>query len=69
MQARWDAGKVGCRPIPICLALFMGSRKNVKSDSAVDLPYMPRIVSEDAGKTWREEPPLGVTGKDDPFVM
>lgn len=21
--------------------------------------YMPRIVSEDAGKTWREEPPLG----------
>jgi len=47
----------------------MGSRKNVKSNSAVDLPYMPCIVSEDTGKTWREEPPLGVTGKDDPFAM
>lgn len=29
--------------------------------------YMPRIVSEDDGRTWREEPPLGVIGKEDPF--
>jgi len=50
-------------------SLSMGSIKDVKSNSAVDLPYMPRIVSEDAGKTWHEEPPLGVTGKDDPFAM
>lgn len=29
--------------------------------------YMPRIVSKDDGKTWREQPPLGTIGKDDPF--
>jgi len=30
--------------------------------------YMPRIVSEDDGKTWRELPPLGgPISKDDPF--
>jgi len=28
---------------------------------------MPRIVSEDDGKTWREEPPLGTLGGDSPF--
>jgi hypothetical protein len=28
---------------------------------------MPRIVSEDNGKTWREEPPLGKSEKEDPF--
>ena len=32
--------------------------------------YMPRVVSEDDGMTWREEPPLGRSGKidlSDPF--
>jgi hypothetical protein len=29
--------------------------------------YMPRVLSEDDGKTWREEPPLGVIGPEDPF--
>jgi hypothetical protein len=28
--------------------------------------WMPRIVSEDAGKTWREEPPLGPMAADAP---
>jgi hypothetical protein len=29
--------------------------------------YMPRLVSEDDGKTWREEPPLGPWGWESPF--
>jgi len=29
--------------------------------------YMPRVVSEDDGQTWREEPPLGPMGNDSPF--
>ena len=29
--------------------------------------YMPRVVSEDDGQTWREEPPLGPMGIDSPF--
>jgi hypothetical protein len=29
--------------------------------------YMPRVVSEDDGQTWREEPPLGPVGNDSPF--
>lgn len=29
--------------------------------------YMPRIMSEDDGKTWRELPPLGQITRDDPF--
>jgi len=29
--------------------------------------YMPRIVSEDGGKTWRELPPLGVFNRESPW--
>ena len=48
-------------------ARTLSDQENAKVVPNRQQGYMPRIVSEDAGKTWREERPLGVIGKDDPF--
>ena len=49
------------------------ARTLIEKENPKDIPgrfqgYMPRIVSEDDGKTWREEPPLGTLGGDSPFL-
>lgn len=48
-------------------ARTLTDKENPKPIEGRHQGYMPRIVSEDDGKTWREERPLGVIGKEDPF--
>ncbi|MCC6354545.1 MAG: exo-alpha-sialidase [Verrucomicrobiae bacterium] len=48
-------------------ARTLTDKENPKPIAGRHQGYMPRIVSEDDGRTWREEPPLGVIGKEDPF--
>jgi len=48
------------------------ARTLLAKENPSDIPgrsegYMPRVVSEDNGATWREEPPLGPPGNDSPF--
>ena len=56
------------------LWVFSGKTAVGKDEVINDFPgrlqgYVPRMVSEDDGKTWREEPPLGPgrLAKDEPF--
>jgi hypothetical protein len=56
------------------LWVFSGKTAVAKDEVINDFPgrlqgYVPRVVSEDDGKTWREMPPLGAgrLAKDDPF--
>lgn len=56
------------------LWVFSGKTAVGKDEVINDFPgrfqgYVPRVVSEDDGKTWREMPPLGAgrLAKDDPF--
>ena len=49
---------------------IFAARTLVKNENPVEVPgrlegSMPRVVSEDGGKTWREEPPLSPTGGPD----
>ena len=49
-------------------ARTLTDKENPKSISGRHEGFMPRIVSEDDGKTWRELPPIGGSvAKDDPF--
>lgn len=48
------------------------ARTLLAKENPSDIPgrsegYMPRVVSDDNGATWREEPPLGPPGNDSPF--
>lgn len=49
-------------------ARTLTDKENPKPIAGRHQGYMPRIVSEDDGKTWRELPPIGgPIAKDDPF--
>lgn len=51
----------------IFAARTLNEKENPREFPGRQQGYMPRLVSEDNGGTWRELPPLGALTKDDPF--